>query len=80
MWNQEVHHRIHKIPQSASILSQIDPVYVPIQHLEDKFQYYPPIYAWVFHVTSQPKMTHCEMFTLFGLLKGLSCCRYFVEY
>ena len=52
LWNPTVHCRIHKRSTLIANISQIEAVHAPIPLLEDPFQYYFTIYAWVFQVIS----------------------------
>jgi len=57
LWNTEVLYHMYKSPLPVPILSQINPVHVPIPIPEDPSQYYPPIYFWVLQVFSFPQVS-----------------------
>jgi hypothetical protein len=52
-----VHYHVYMTPPPVPILRQINLVQAPIAIFEDSFEYYPPIYAWVFPVVSFPHVS-----------------------
>jgi hypothetical protein len=55
LWNRNIHYRIHKSPPPVPVLGQIDLVHDAFHLLEDPFQYFPPIYVWVFQMVVFPQ-------------------------
>jgi hypothetical protein len=50
LWKLKVHYRIHKSRHLSLSWARSIQSMSPILILEYSFQYYPPIYAWVFQV------------------------------
>jgi hypothetical protein len=50
--NAKVHYHTHKSPLLVPVLCQIILVHKRILFIEGPFEYYPPVYAWIYQVVT----------------------------